>query len=432
MFRGQRVELDLGNDEEEQHDTGQVESLSGVFVGDILERKPAAPKPPRAPALKSTSGFPEHKKRNIESRFKQRNKSSAAGATKCGDATADIPDTQDATGRVKARSWEEEEKQRIDQENRQKLAQMSAEEIEAERQELMNSLSPSLVQRLLQRSTIDSGTSESDLRSQPINVPEATTKPKSSTSKTVSFADAADENNVPMRSRTNGEAVDDQEVPLVEPLPHESVHFPRPPQPPNLDPSSDTFFEDLHDKYFPSLPSDPDKLEWMQSSASDKDTYNSSASALSPKDLRFDFKGNLIAPRTASEIPVTEGLHHHGNAPDSAGYTIPELSLLAQSSYPAQRCIAFQTLGRIMYRLGKGEFGDSGEPGSDAANAEDTFGELARGLWREVEREKVIEIVVRESEGTGVDRGRHLSAKSYATEAVWLWQKGGGRRWKAG
>ena len=36
-----------------------------------------------------------------------------------------------------------------------------------------------------------------------------------------------------------------------------------------------------------------------------------------------------------------------------------------------------------------------------------------------------------ESEGNGVDGGRHLSAKAYATEAVLLWRKGGGRRWKA-
>ena len=37
-----------------------------------------------------------------------------------------------------------------------------------------------------------------------------------------------------------------------------------------------------------------------------------------------------------------------------------------------------------------------------------------------------------ESEGKGVAGGRHMSARAYATEAVWLWQKGGGRRWKAG
>jgi hypothetical protein len=153
---------------------------------------------------------------------------------------------------------------------------------------------------------------------------------------------------------------------------------------------------------------------------------------LNPKDLRFSFKGELIPPKTASEIPVTAGLHHHGDAPEAAGYTISELEHLAHSSFAPQRCIAFQTLGRILYRLGKGEFGDSGEPGADTVGAEDTFGELARGLWREIEREQVIQTLVRESEAKGVDGGRHVSARAYATEAVWLWRKGGGRTWKAG
>ncbi|KAK5144322.1 hypothetical protein LTR04_001612, partial [Oleoguttula sp. CCFEE 6159] len=91
------------------------------------------------------------------------------------------------------------------------------------------------------------------------------------------------------------------------------------------------------------------------------------------------------------------------------------------------RCIAFQTLGRILYRLGKGEFGDSGDEGEGRVGVEDTMGELARGLWRCVEHEKVVDVLVAEAEGAG----RHLSAKAYATEALWLWRLGGGRRWKA-
>lgn len=92
----------------------------------------------------------------------------------------------------------------------------------------------------------------------------------------------------------------------------------------------------------------------------------------------------------------------------------------------------FQTLGRVLYRLSKGEFGNAGEADTpETLDNEDSMRELARGLWHEVERLKVIQILVEESEGKGVDGGRHLSAKAYATEAVWLWRKGGGRRWKA-
>jgi hypothetical protein len=169
----------------------------------------------------------------------------------------------------------------------------------------------------------------------------------------------------------------------------------------------------------------------MRERKTDKSAYDASATSLNPNEIRFSFTGTLLAPRTAAEIPVSDGLHHHGDAPESAGYTIPELAHLSRSTYAAQRCVAFQTLGRILYRLGKGEFGDPGEPGANLVGAEDTFGELARGLWREVDKEHVFAQLVAESEGNGVDGGKHVSAKAYATEAVWLWRKGGGRRWKA-
>lgn len=451
MIRGQRFEVDLGSDDEQ--DSKAATSLPGAFVGDILERKPTAVKAPSAPTLKTKSGFPEHRKRNVESRFKQakganggqtQTKPLQTGSTQELSQDASIPPSTASGGDGEPKSWEEEEKQRIDAENRQKLAGMSATEIEEERQELMSSLSPALLERLLKRSNINSGSNETDLSREPQATPTGTERPKKPAAKTVSFADPDAER--PKKATAKAvsfaepDAEDDipeaedernQDASPTEPLPHSSMHFPRPPQPPDLDPASATFLEDLHDKYFPSLPSDPDKLEWMQASKTTKDPYDPTASAFSAKELRFSFAGELLAPKTAALIPVTAGLHHHGLAPDAAGYTISELAHLSRSMYAAQRCIAFQTLGRILYRLGKGEFGDAGEPGADTVGAEDTFGELARGLWREVEQEKVIETLVAESEGRGVDGGRHVSAKAYATEAVWLWRKGGGRRWKA-
>ncbi|KAK3703529.1 hypothetical protein LTR37_014376 [Vermiconidia calcicola] len=444
MFRGQKFQVDLGEENEQSQQNNAA--LPGAFVGDVLERKPAAPTPPSAPALKSRSGFPEHRKRNVESKFKQRktgghtvpvNEKPSSGQH--GTTEAGIP----AEGTIesgKAKTWDEEERERIDSENRQKLAQMSTQEIQEERQELMNSLGPELLQRLLQRSNIASGSTETDLssRSEPAT---GFRKAKSANTKTVSFAEPepADdevERDLAMDHGLRDEVEnEDPEALAIESLPHDTIHFPQPPQPPDLDPSSETFLTDLHEKYFPSLPTDPDKLEWMQAPSNTnkpaQNTYDPSSPALNPKDLRFSFKGELIPPKTAAEIPVTAGLHHHGDAPDAAGYTISELVHLAHSSFAPQRCIAFQTLGRLLYRLGRGEFGDAGEPGAEMDGAEDRFGELARGLWRGVEREKVIEMLVRESEGKGVDGGRHVSAKAYATEAVWLWRKGGGRRWKA-
>lgn len=441
MIRGQKIELDLGSDSEgddAQYDQQVPSVLPSAFVGNVLERKVAAPKPPSAPTLKSKSGFPEHKERTVVgSRFKQQQSKQlhppppdVPGINK--SAASSISRDDGALSSGKAKSWEEEEKERIDQENRQKLASMSAEEIEEERQELMNSLSPALLQRLLARSNVGSGSNEVNLSQ--VSASRVSPTPTGIGKKTVMFAKEPqfeDSEKDEVLQTENSKPAE----PAVESLPHDSVHFPRPPQPPSLDPSSETFLEDLHQKYFPSLPADPDKLEWMQPSNA-KNTYDPAASALNASDVRFSFKGELIPPSRAQEIPVTLGLHHHGDAPDAAGYTIAELAHLARSSYPAQRCIAFQTLGRILYKLSKGEFGDPGEPeqvlaGDVVEGPENTFGELARGLWREVERLQVIPVLVDESEGRGVDGGRHLSAKAYATEAVWLWRKGGGRRWDA-
>ena len=441
MFRGQRFEVDLDGDGDGDEGQQRVGVLPGTFVGDVLERKPAAVVAPSAPVITTKTGFPEHRKRSGESRFKQRqskNDSQAAFEPTASEDRDTIsggrnsPAGGDGSGNGK--TWEQKEKEQIDGENQQKLAQMSPGDIEEERRALLESLSPAMIQRLLQRSNIDSGSAEADLSTPRPPVPKST-RDANIEKKSVSFAELNSTENgepLPPNLPEPDEPTDSMEELSTEtPLPHDSVHFPRPNQPPDLDPSSETFLQDLHEKYFPSLPSDPDKLEWMQTSTTSKSSYDPSAAGLEPKEIRFSFKGELIPPRIAAQIPVTAGLHHHGDAPDAAGYTISELVHLGHSSFAPQRCIAFQTLGRLLFRLGKGEFGDSGEPGAGTEGSEDTFGALARGIWRVVEEEKVVAMLVMESEGKGIDRGKHVSAKAYATEAVWLWQRGGGRSWKA-
>ncbi|KAI5249208.1 hypothetical protein E4T42_05393 [Aureobasidium subglaciale] len=413
------------------------------FVADVQERKPtAAPTPPQPPAFKnSQGGFPAHRKRDVQSRFKRKIQQDAAPA-----APPPQPHSHSNDPGNDDDDFMTTERRRIDEENRQRIAEMSSEEIEEERRELLSSLDPSLIQRLLSRATIEEGGSNEDFpglqekiaeTKQEVKTQPDVAKPR----KTVKFAEVEDE---PASAETEHEVLEDtnvstkqhkhdhsgHEVAAEVGLPTDStIHFPRPSQPPSLDPSDPNFLEDLHEKYFPDLPADPEKLEWMMSTPSD--AYSVSQTSLDPKDIRFAFTGALIPPSLAAEIPVTMGLHHHGNAPDAAGYTIPELAMLARSSVPAQRCIAFQTLGRVLYRLGKGEFGDPGEEGQGTVGAKDTLGELARGLWFEVKKESVLEICLAESDGRGAAGGRHMGAKSYATEAVWLWQQGGGRRWKA-
>ncbi|KAK3595521.1 hypothetical protein CHS0354_021622 [Potamilus streckersoni] len=90
-----------------------------------------------------------------------------------------------------------------------------------------------------------------------------------------------------------------------------------------------------------------DKLEWMKNlpppSASGQKTG---------QQARFDFQGNLIL--ADADIPVHLGLHHHGEEPERAGYTLEELFLLSRSSNVQQRTLALQILGRVIQKAKDG------------------------------------------------------------------------------
>lgn len=247
----------------------------------------------------------------------------------------------------------------------------------------------------------------------------------------------------------------------MDPSTIDRFHFPTPKKAmPTLDPSSNTFLSDLKTHYFPEITHDPSSLSWLQPpSSSEEDPESTSAYhpasnaiSLAPSAIRFSLRGTILAPETSLSLPTSLGLHHHGDDPQAAGYTIPELAILSRSTFPAQRCIAWQVLGRILYRLGRGEFGERG-------------GQLSEGLWFCIEKEGVVAGMLTEADGVsgsssnlgkiktekkdgnqdkeGEDKnkdgengdseapvasglGRHASATAWAVEGVWLWQKGGG------
>jgi hypothetical protein len=450
-LRGERFVVDFSDDEDEsskaqavQSESGNVKQSAFSFVRDIVERDTAVAKPPSAPSLKtSTTGFPEHKKRSKVSAFKQQRASTGtsnpAEASPASLNRSSQPSLQTNTSSLtpKDDSFEENERREIDAENRQRLAAMSAEEIEQERKELLANLSPSVIEALLKRANLDQDRGDTGINSDHgvvrqnsthgteasstphIEIPGSTAIPQPAgrrltAARSVKFDDdtePADPGVLQPASRFSREAAA---------VPDPAFHFPAAPTAPDLDPSDPSFLESLHTKYFPSLPADPLKLAWMApvpthgSPADQGSPYYPGQKALPASALRFDFRGALLPPRIARSVPTTVGLHHHGEAPEAAGYTIPELARLARSEFPAQRCIAFQTLGRFLYRLGRGEWGDEGS-------------EMAMGLWRCVNEGKVIETL----EEAATAEGGHQGSKVYSVEAVWLWQKGGGQKWKA-
>ncbi|KAF2130144.1 hypothetical protein P153DRAFT_366611 [Dothidotthia symphoricarpi CBS 119687] len=451
--RGERVNLNF--------DTGAVEKLEPEedyeapasafpsFVGDILERDSASASPPVAPSLKTNvNGFPAHKKRVPRvSAFKQQRAAKEQQASS-------IAKTQDAP-KAGTGFDANDEKKAIDEENMQRLDAMSEEEIEEERRELMSNLSPALIQRLLARSNIDDGSNERDLYPEDAKSPPPATKidkvePKSPSTNTkkVSFAPTETPQEAsPQPPQTTASPSTSTTTPTPDALPTEpteSIHFPTPPQPPDLDPNDPSFLQNLHDKYFPTLSHNPNALTWMTPiDPTDKTSaYHPSQTALNASDLRFDFTGALLAPSVARSIPSDRGLHHHAAAPEAAGYTIPELAITARSAVPAQRCVAYQTLGRILYRLGQGEFGEERagqrtdgpvQVAQDPGLAGDEEGEddedevrsaMATGLWTCIDEGRVVETMTEEA---GREKG-HLTARTFAQEALWNWRRGGGRK----
>ena len=248
----------------------------------------------------------------------------------------------------------------------------------------------------------------------------------SSSDRKVSFADPEDNNE---EERITAERHSLPPTPNIAPLPdtdlaqpEKSVHFPKPPTVPDLDPNSATFLDDLHTKYFPNLAHDPSKLDWMKPSTEAENASYNPSQPVHPSALRFSFKGDLISPEAAMSLPTNIGLHHHGDAPNAAGYTISELGVLARSIFPAQRCIAIQTLGRILYRLGKGEFGDESNIGQNGSTGEQAI--TCRGLWEEVEKDRITDTLTEWANKTS----GHRTSIALAQEAVWNWQQGGGRK----
>lgn len=439
---------------------------SPFLVSDVQEKETKSLQAPSFPQPKSsTTGFPEHKKRTRISAFKkQRKTTDDEPPVPSGKTLSSRQDGLSATPSHSAAAALSD-KQRIDQENNERLANMSSGEINEARSELFNGLDQNVLQMLLKRANLDekNGPSPFDdevqnptpiIQVEDTSTTEITSTMPLETSKKsprkVHFEDAPDEDDhisvppakpVVSTPSAQPEAVPDAGVAKPPTIPDDHVHteectsskthWPHAPVKPDLDPSDPDFLSSLHDKYFPQLPADPAKLAWMApiptaNSPADFDSpYHPSQSSLPVSQLRFDFRGALLPPRIARAVPSTRGLHHHGEAPEAAGYTIKELARLAWSAVPGQRCISFQTLGRIFYRLGHGNFGNRGD-------------DMPDGIWNEIMEGKVMDSLYEEAGvdpdapiddtagGDGAGRGRgHRSAHAFAVEAIWLLEKGG-------
>ena len=287
-------------------------------------------------------------------------------------------------------------KKQIDEENNRQLASMSPTEIAQQREEILQTLRPGLVEKLLAKDKTNSARVQED----DDFGPKFDSMTLSAVPVVQSTGSTKDTNADRPTEATRQEVTKDFHAVSAAPMQdHKSVHFVSAPRPPALDPNSETFFEDLKSKYFPDLDFEPSSLDWMRSptEAEEEADYSPLHEELMPAQLRFDFHGNFLTPKASREEDLRIGLHHHADAPSAAGYTIPELAHLCRSLHPAQSCLAIQTIGRIMYKIGARSYGES----------------TSIRLQALIEKTRV-EVTLLERA-----RDKHLGISSYATEALW-------------
>jgi hypothetical protein len=361
------------------------------FIGDIVERET----PDTAPDPPDVRNQPPIVTR--KSKWKQRRENT------CREQKGSPPQTTVAGKLESATGTGLSEMEKVHLENIERMAKMSPEEIVKEREELINSLDPGVLQALLARaekaeSSIDPGTQSWG----PWNANAPVIHPEGDPEfdEFPVMATNADY----IQDRTNDSNIE-KVAERSEPRQQRNVHFLKPvePQPAEAGESSSDFLQKLHEKYFPSLPVETDKLAWMQPmNDNELNEYSSTAESLSPGELRFDFKGNLISPRLSLAIDPSMGLHHHGDAPAAAGYTIPELAHLSRSTVASQRCIAIQTLGRVLYKLNNNQYGD----------------EITAALSPLVKMCRILDSL---TQAADENQTRSVNVRAYATDALWLY-----------
>ncbi|CDK27012.1 unnamed protein product [Kuraishia capsulata CBS 1993] len=201
------------------------------------------------------------------------------------------------------------------------------------------------------------------------------------------------------------------------------VHFPKPRQTDDeLDINDPLFNSKLKEKYFPDLAANPMALDWMKPlPETPKEIIYDSVS-----DLRFDFEGKIVS-NDMLDLPTHLGLHHHADKAELPGYTLAELERYARSTVNGQRCIAIRTLGRILFKLGKGTYAEVLVPeyGQDEEEdeAENPVSEITQRFWRLIKELRLVESL---NFAADEQHTKNVSVRNYAIEALWLWKQGGG------
>lgn len=344
------------------------------------------------------------------------------------------------------------EKEKIHLENLKYFASLSPEQLAHEKEELMESINPDLLNALMRKAAKSDKYLAEEQDENKYYQPEKEKYSKSilAHASESSVPDKFDTVNANMKKKVcfkedevskhtgfpniNLEIKPDERIPTLEELNqlnnlslHDlfaDVHFPKNPKPKdnedikiNLD--DPDFLEKMHEKYFAELPKETEKLKWMEP----VDPIASDI-ILNLDELRFDFKGNIITPDPiiVDKIPTSSGLYHHSENPELPGYTLKELSNLSRSKLSAQRCISIRTIGRILHKLGLHKFDIEDETEKKTVLDIELKTEFEVKLWKQIIKLKIISTLLSAADEMLT---RNISVRNYAIDALWLFKKTG-------
>ncbi|WVO15366.1 hypothetical protein L204_103022 [Cryptococcus depauperatus] len=345
------------------------------MLKDIIE-KPlvtfVTPSPPNPPAPNST-GFPVPVHRSqrpsafVKARKAQRDLSEGKQQAGYGKAVTDVPTVQTLTDDLGKETGWGQMREQIGKENMERIQSMSTVEREREVGELKDRFGSKVIEALRKRVEARQDVAETKLSeiagsSASIHLDQSfdldnslkrsedtskhacqRTESQSMQEKGQNVEDLPEERADVLSEPLQERAKDKMETIDVEPVLPAGNRKARPVLPQKDD---DIDLTNLKAGFFPTI--EVSKLKWLQP-VSTSSTDNST---------RFDLQGVALTADAKVSLPTRLGLHHHGDSPDLAGYTLRDIIYLCRSTVPSQRIMMMGVLSHIILKTGKGEMSD--------------------------------------------------------------------------
>ncbi|CED82381.1 Uncharacterized conserved protein [Phaffia rhodozyma] len=342
------------------------------MIGSIVEKPSSSPKPPLfvPPSAPTPGGFPRaaHRSKSTSLFAQARSKPSPSRQIQAPVVQSTIPIPPPPRSRYPLESHHDQsvsEERRIiesaQRENEERIAGMSLDEREQEARELVERFGGGLADLLRKRREAREAKENSNATSASLSVSQVSvdsnsdepasspsiTAPKEtqeepSVSKTVRFATNPESMPASFQSTISNQPISDPISPEDTPASILSQYFP-----------TDTTY-------------DPSKLEWLQPLPSNSTTLAPSA----PSSSRYDLSGQPISISRSASLPTHLGLHHHGDDPGLAGYTLDEVLHLCLSTSVSQRVAMLDVLSKIVRVSARLDTNGILSQGEEAAEAE--------------------------------------------------------------